>query len=184
MKKLLTTIGLLLITTFAYTQSTVNPDTVCVGAVGENYWVTNNAGSNYTWSVNGGGGVISTGQGTNQITVDWGNTPGLFSTAVTVIETNASGCSDTVDLDVFILLPSYTQIGPFCEGDPCVTLSGNPANGTWTGAGVQAIGNGFEFCPTSSGVGTFNLTYTFGGCSIIMNTSVNPSPILGPINHN
>ena len=183
MKKLLIILGVL-ISTSMFGQSTINPDTVCVGAVGENYWVTNNAGSNYAWTVNGGGGNITNGQGTNQVSINWGNTPGLYPIAVTVIETNAFGCTDTVDLDIFILLPSYTQIGPFCEGDPCVSLIGNPANGTWTGSGVQPSGNAYEFCPSIAGVGTFNLTYTFGGCSIIMNAVVNPTPILGPINHN
>ena len=183
MKKLLIILTVL-ISTSALGQSTANPDTVCVGAVGEQYWVTNNVGSTYNWIINGGGGIISAGQGTNQISINWGNTPGLYPIAVTVIETNSLGCTDTVDLDIFILLPQYTQIGPFCEGDPCVSLIGNPANGTWTGTGVQPNGNAFEFCPQIAGVGTFNLTYTFGGCSIIMNVNVNPIPVIGPINHN
>jgi len=98
MKKLLIILGVL-ISTSVFGQSTVNPDTVCVGAVGENYWVTNNIGSSYAWTVNGGGGNITNGQGTNQVSINWGNTPGLYPIAVTVIETNAFGCTDTVDLD-------------------------------------------------------------------------------------
>ena len=183
MKKLLIAFGVLL-TTSLFGQTTANPDTVCVGAVGENYWVTNTVGSTYNWTITGGGGVITSGQGTSAITADWGNVPGLFPIAITVIETNAAGCTDTVELDVFILLPTYTPIGPFCEGDPCVTLTGNPLGGTWTGSGVVIVGNGYEFCPNTSGVGTFNLTYTVGGCSIVMQVVVNPSPTIGPIIHN
>ena len=183
MKKLLT-IFTILFTTSIFGQTTINPDTVCVGAVGENYWVTNTVGSTYNWTINSGGGVIPSGQGTDQISVDWGNVPGLFPIAMTVIETNSAGCTDTVELDVFILLPGYIQIGPFCEGDPCVALVGTPIGGTWSGIGVVATGGGFEFCPTVSGVGTFNLTYTFDGCSIVMQAVVNPSPTLGPIIHN
>ena len=180
MKKLLFIVGLL-ITTLTFSQTTINPDTVCIGAVGENYWVTNTVGSTYNWTINSGGGVITSGQGTDQISVDWGNVPGLFPIAMTVIETNSAGCTDTVELDVFILLPGYTQIGPFCEGDPCITLVGTPTGGVWSGIGV--IGN-YDFCPITSGTGTFNLTYTFAGCSIVMQSVVNPSPTLGPIIHN
>ena len=47
-------------------------DTVCVSAVGEQYWVTPTAGSTYDWTINSGGGTITSGQGTDAITVDWG----------------------------------------------------------------------------------------------------------------
>ena len=185
MKKLLAIIVVLL-TTSIFGQITTNPDTVCVGAVGENYWVTNTVGSTYDWTITGGGGTITSGQGTSNITADWGNIPGLYPIAITVIETNANGCIDTVDLDIFILLPTFNQIGPFCEGDPCVALTGTPAGGTWTGTGVvfDPLTNTYEFCPTTSGNGTFNLTYTVGGCSIVMIVVVNPAPVIGPIWHN
>ena len=185
MKKLLLFLGIIsLFESNSYSQITTNPDTVCVGAVGENYWVTNTAGSTYDWTLNGGGGSIASGQGTSAITVDWGNSPGLYPTAVTVVETNAAGCTDTVELDIFILLPTFIQIGPFCEGDPCVTLTGTPAGGAWSGTGVVLTGGVYEFCPTTSGAGTFNLTYTVGGCSIVMVVDVNAAPVIGPIWHN
>ena len=185
MKKLLILLGVLISST-AFSQITTNPDTVCVGAVGENYWVTPTSGSTYDWTVSGGGGTIASGQGTDAITVDWGNTPGLYPTAITVVETNAAGCTDTVELDIFILLPAFTQIGEFCEGDPCEALTGTPAGGTWTGTGVvfDPVTGTYEFCPTTSGTGTFNLTYTVGGCSVVMTVVVNPAPVIGPIFHN
>ena len=159
-------------------------DTVCVGAVGEQYWVTPTAGSTYQWTVNSGGGSITSGQGTDAITVDWGNTGGLFTGAITVIETNAAGCTDTVTLDVFILVPTVTPIGPFCEGEPCVALDGTPVGGVWSGTGVTLNGGVYEFCPTTSGSGTFNLTYTVNGCSIVTTVDVNAAPVVGPIQHN
>ena len=110
----------------------------------------------------------------------------MYPTAITVIETNSNGCTDTVDLDIFILLPTFNQVGPFCEGDPCVALTGTPAGGIWTGTGVvfDPLTGVYEFCPTTSGNGTFNLTYTVGGCSIVMIVVVNPAPVIGPIWHN
>ncbi len=184
MKKLFSLFVMMTFFTLNLFSQAINPDTVCVGAVGEQYWVTPTAGSTYDWTVNGGGGTITSGQGTDAITVDWGNTGGLFAGALTVVETNAAGCTDTVTLDVFILVPTVTPIGPFCEGDPCVALTGTPAGGVWTGTGVVLNGGVYEFCPTTSGAGSFNLTYTVNGCSIVMTVDVSPTPNVGPIQHN
>ena len=108
----------------------------------------------------------------------------MFTGAITVVETNAAGCTDTVTLDVFIIVPTITPIGPFCEGEPCVVLDGTPAGGVWSGTGVTLNGGVYEFCPTTSGSGTFNLTYTVNGCSIVTTVDVNAAPVVGPIQHN
>jgi len=184
MKKLLILCGIMVTFAMNSFSQVANPDTVCVGAVGEQYWVTPTAGSTYDWTVSGGGGTITSGQGTDAITVDWGNTGGLFAAAITVVETNAAGCTDTVDLDIFILVPTATPIGPFCETDPCVALTGTPAGGTWSGTGVTLTGGVYEFCPATAGAGTFNLTYTVNGCSIVISVDVSGTPVIGPINHN
>ena len=63
---------------FTYGQTTINPDTVCVNAVGEQYFVTNTPTSTYNWTITGGGGILQTGQTTNSITVDWGGISGLY----------------------------------------------------------------------------------------------------------
>ena len=76
----------------SYGQTTINPDTVCANAVGEQYFVTNTPTSTYNWTITGGGGILQTGQGTNSITVDWGGVSGLYPNAVEVIESNANGC--------------------------------------------------------------------------------------------
>ena len=178
MKKLLTilfvSIGL---TSFA--QTTINPDTVCANAVGEQYFVTNTPTSTYQWTVTGGGGTLQTGQGTNAITVDWGGISGLYPNAIEVIESNANGCPGApVLLDVFVLELSGTNVGPFCEGDPTTPLVGTPAGGTWSGTGVVA--NSFQ---PSTGVGNYVLTYTLGGCNTTINVVVNNGPVTGPIQH-
>ena len=127
MKKLLSFLFILVGLT-TYGQTTINPDTVCVNSVGEQYFVTNTVGSTYQWSINGG--TLQTGQGTNSITVDWGGVPGLIPNAVEVIETNSTNCPGTpVLLDVFILNLTANNIGPFCPGDPTTPLVGNPAGG-------------------------------------------------------
>ena len=140
MKKIILTLlcTLMFFTYEVFSQTSNNPDTVCVGSTGVAYWVTNTAGSSYNWVVAGGGGILQTGQGTNSITVDWGITPGLYTNAITVTETDLNGCIGTaVVIDVYLLQPAATQIGPFCKGDPCVALVGTPAGGVldrnWSG---------------------------------------------------
>ncbi len=177
MKKFLTTLFVLIGLT-TYSQTTINPDTVCVNSLGEQYFVTNTAGSSYQWTINGGG-ALQTGQGSNSITVDWGGVSGLFPNAVEVVETNASNCPGIpVLLDVFILELIGNTIGPFCPGDPTTPLVGNPVGGTWSGTGVVA--NAFQ---PSVGVGNYVLTYSLGGCNTTINVVVNNGPVTGPIQH-
>jgi hypothetical protein len=176
MKKLLSFLFILVGLT-TYSQTTINPDTVCVNSVGEQYFVTNTVGSIYQWSINGG--TLQTGQGTNSITVDWGGVPGLIPNAVEVVETNSTNCPGTpVLLDVFVLELNGTTIGPFCPGDPTTPLVGTPVGGTWSGTGVVA--NSFQ---PSTGVGNYVLTYTMAGCSTTINVVVNSGPVTGPIQH-
>ena len=178
MKKLIT-ILLVLFGLTTYSQTTINPDTVCANAVGEQYFVTNTPTSTYQWTVTGGGGALQTGQGTNSITVDWGGVSGLFPNAVEVIETNATNCQGApVLLDVFVLDLNGNVIGPFCPGDPTTPLVGTPAGGTWSGTGVVA--NSFQ---PSTGVGNYVLTYSMAGCNTTINVVVNNGPVTGPIQH-
>ena len=178
MKKLLTVL-LVCFGLTTYGQTTINPDTVCANAVGEQYFVTNTPTSTYQWTITGGGGALQTGQGTNSITVDWGGLAGLYTNAVEVIETNAANCPGIpVLLDVYVLDLSGNAMGPFCPGDPTTPLVGTPAGGTWSGTGVVA--NSFQ---PSVGVGNYVLTYSMAGCNTTINVVVNSGPITGPIQH-
>ena len=65
----------------------------------EVYTYPNTAGSTYNWTVTNG--VITSGQGTNSITVVWANS-GIGG--VSVVETNSTNCaSDAVNFDVVII---------------------------------------------------------------------------------
>jgi len=178
MKKLLT-ILLMTVSLSLIAQTTINPDTVCVNALGEQYFVTNTPTSTYQWTITGGG-TLQTGQTTNSITVDWGGVMGLWVNAVEVIESNAAGCPGApILLDVFVLDLSGNPIGPFCAGDPTTPLVGNPLGGTWSGTGVVA--NAFQ--PSAAGVGNYVLTYSMAGCNTTINVVVNNGPVTGPIQH-
>jgi hypothetical protein len=186
MKKLLTLLSL--IPSLVLGQlTTINPDTVCYQTGGSIYEVTPTTGLIYNWTVTAPG-IITGGQSTNQIQVDWSaSNPGLIVGGVQVQASNNIGClSPVVVLDVFIydVNPTLTLLPNMCEGSSCVTLNGNPTGGVWSGIGVS-VG---EFCPTISGSGPFDLTYTYNnaGCTFISVMSVNvlPQPMLLPIEHN
>ncbi|NNC83912.1 MAG: T9SS type B sorting domain-containing protein [Flavobacteriales bacterium] len=78
----------------------------------------------YAWSVSGG--VILSGQGTNTVTVDWGDS-GAGTLSVT--STNFRGCvGDPFDLDIAILPLPDIDAGPdvsFCLGDT-ISIGGAP----------------------------------------------------------
>lgn len=189
MKKLFLILFTLLTTTVFAQLTTTNPDTVCYNATGSIYQVPSlGAGYTYNWTISTPG-TITAGAGTNSITVNWNTfSPGLHTNAVTVYATNTStGCQSTpITLNVFVLqiIPTITSIGPFCQGSACVTLTGTPSGGVFSGTGV--VGN--QFCPTTSGVGTFPITYTItqNGCTFTATTTVivTPLPVLSPIQHN
>ena len=167
--------------------TTINPDTVCFQTSGSIYQVTNQPGTTYTWTVLAPGVLIS-GQGTNTINVDWSASPaGLIPNGVSVFATNAAGCvSPPVLLNVFILniIPVINPLGPYCIGEPCVTLTATPTGGVWSGNGVS----GNQFCSNAAGVGTSNITYTITEAGCVFSTTstivVNPFATISPISHN
>lgn len=173
--------------------STVNPDTVCYQSTALSTYTIPSVGSGtYTWTVTAPG-VITAGQGTNSISVNWSAAaPGLITNGVSVTYSSPApaNCPATpVNLNVLIyqVIPTITALGPFCESDPCVTLVGTPAGGTWSGLGVS----GNQFCPDNvtngtNAVSTVTYTVTAGGCTFSTTTTVPVygTPTLSPIQHN
>jgi len=171
--------------------STTNPDTVCYQSTTLSTYTVPSVGTGtYTWAV-ASPGVITTGQGTNSISVNWSTaSPGLITNGISVTFTSTAGCPATpVNLNVLIyqIIPTITAIGPFCESDPCVTLVGTPTGGTWSGLGVS----GNQFCPDNVANGTnatSTVTYTVGSAGCTFSTSVVVpvfgTPTLQPIQHN
>ena len=160
-------------------------DTVCYHSNTSTYQVVDVPNNTYTWTV-AQPGVITSGQGTHLITVDWGTANGgLITNAVSVYPTNQYGCvGPPVSLDVFVLniIPTF-QSGPFCLTAPCTILVGSPSGGIWSGNGVS----GNQFCPSTAGVGVSNVTYTISlaGCTFSVTNAivVNPLPTISPIQH-
>jgi hypothetical protein len=184
MKKIVLTL-LFILPLLAKAQfTTANPDTVCIGSTVATYQVDDILDYVYTWSA-AAPGVITSGQDSNTITIDWSASPaGLIPNGVSVFATNEFGCiGDPVFLDVFILEIIRIIDGlVFCEGDPCVDLIGTPEGGQWSGTNVV----GSQYCPDIAG--TFPITYTVeeAGCvfsTTTFNIITNPTPILLEIEH-
>lgn len=173
--------------------TTTNPDTVCYQSATLSTYTVPSVGSGaYTWTVTAPG-VITAGQGTNSISVNWSAaSPGLITNGVSVTYSSPApaNCPATpVNLNVLIyqVVPTISALGPFCESDPCVTLVGSPIGGTWSGTGV--VGN--QFCPDNVANGsnaTSTVTYTVGSAGCTYSTSVvvpvYGTPTLSPIQHN
>ena len=183
-----------MISTISLSQlTTANPDTVCYQSTALSTYTIPSVGSGtYTWTVTSPG-VITTGQGTNSISVNWSAAaPGLIPNGVSVTYSSPppANCPATpVNLNVLIyqVIPTITALGPFCESDPCVNLVGTPVGGTWSGTGV--VGN--QFCPdnvTNGTNATSTVTYTVGSAGCTFTTSVvvpvYGTPTLSPIQHN
>ncbi|MEI6683537.1 MAG: PKD domain-containing protein [Bacteroidota bacterium] len=150
---------------------------VCVNSTGIMYTTPNHVGNTYAWTVSGG--TITAGQGTYQILVSWGNTPGPASVFVT--ETSPLPCSNTGNLNVTIS-PFPTSTFTITNNNVCsgTTVSfqttvtgvtylwnfGDPASGSANTSTLQNPGHIFNTygCGTSN----YNVTLTTTnpcGCS-------------------
>ena len=149
-------------------------DTICLGETAATYSVPTQPGYTYAWTSSG---TITSGQGTNTITVDWSAlNAGLVSGAVQVVAANQFGCLSTpVVRDVYILniVPVIDAIGPFCVYDADATLSATPQGGVFAGLGVS--GNIMD--PTAAvGTNTISYTYTQSNCAFTSYSTVTVYP--------
>ena len=154
--------------------------TICWQTSNETYVTTSQPGVTFNWDAVG---AITSGQGTNSITVDWTDIdPGFIPSAVQVTP-ELNGCVGlTESVDVFILNidPVITPQTSLCEYDDVVELVAIPAGGQFTGLGVT----GTQFDPGVA-VGNNIITYTYqqDGCVFDTTTSITvyPTPVLDSI---
>ncbi len=164
-------LGIFLLTSsLMFAQTNTSPfQTVCAGSV-EPYLINPpTPGSTYQWSITGGGTIIN-GSTTDNITVNWGFTPGVYT--VSVIETDANGCIGfpiTVDVTVNPL-PTATiaTSQTACFGTTIPDLTAIGSNVTWYSDAALTIqvgtGNSFATGQTSVGLYTYYVTESLNGC--------------------
>lgn len=138
-------------------------DSLCAGTNGVTYAVGLHAGDTYVWSISPPVN-ISTGQGTNLITINW---PNAGTYTVTVIESNAIGSFHCPGSEVSLVvvvnpLPVTTNIvgsDTVCENSTgSIYFVGNTTGSTytWTVPAGAAI---------TAGQGTNSITVTWGTTS-------------------
>lgn len=132
----------------------IGAPSVCPNVDGIEYTVEGAIGNAYDWTISEGDGVIAAGQGTDKVTVNWGEPND--NAYLKVLPKNSLGCvGDTLTLSVKINkeLEPITPIGP---ADVCFqdyqlvtysTLATNGSEYTW-----EVIGG--EFVPQNSNTGS------------------------------
>ncbi|MBK6400017.1 MAG: T9SS type A sorting domain-containing protein [Bacteroidetes bacterium] len=133
------------------------PTTFCQGG---SVTLTSTSGTTYLWN---------TGATTQAISA-------IASGSYTVRVTNANGCSATSSSTTVIMNPlPAVSLAPFssvCNTNGAFALTGgSPAGGSYSGTGVS----GGMFDPGVSGVGTFEITYSYSdgnGCNNFISQSL------------
>lgn len=144
------------VTVNALPTVSVNSAAICIGATAS---LTASGASIYLWN---------TAQTTSSISV----TP-TASVQYTVVGTNSNNCSNSAVATVTVnALPvvslNLSAINLQCVNVNSVSLSGGlPAGGTYTGTAVT-LGN---FSPSSAGVGTYTITYSYTDANNCSNTA-------------
>jgi hypothetical protein len=125
--------------------STAPTQVVCIGATEPYLLNPSNATSTYQWVLSSGG-TITTGQGSDAISIDWNMVVGGPHT-LTVTETDVNGCAGlpkTVDVTLNILDDANFALTDYCAG------TANSASS------IITSGGGFAFNPIPTGGETIN----------------------------
>lgn len=175
-------------------------DTACVGETNVRYKVDLHPGAVYLWQVSGG--IIVNGQGTNDIGIDWGLTPGTYS--INMTETNVANCiGDVISANVLVQSkPNVTFLGPdsVCQDEKFSLQAKGAINYTWEGGStgnalfitaVQTktwfvIGTNYvcnsdtayktvKVLPKPSAIFTANINYDWTKNEEVIFTSIDPS---------
>ena len=155
------------------------PLTVCSGSNNQ-YSVSWNASSTYTWTVTGG--TLLLGQGTNSIIVNWGATG---AGSVNLIETTTgSTCTATANAAVTInASPSLTVTGntTVCQNSTETYTATGAITYIWSvvgGTPVTGSGSSITITWGTAGTGSITVVGSNGVCnsSSVTSISVNPAP--------
>ncbi|MBT3621849.1 MAG: hypothetical protein HN535_03770 [Flavobacteriales bacterium] len=152
-------------------QTNTSPtQTVCAGSLSEPYLINPpTAGSTYQWALSGGG-TLNNGATTDNITVDWGITPGTYTITVTEMDINGClGAPVSVDVTVIPLPTATTAISQTaCLGSVIPNLTAIGASVNWYSDAALTTnvftGNSFATGQTTVGTHTYYVTESLNGC--------------------
>jgi gliding motility-associated-like protein len=98
------------------------PTSICPGITGVKYTIVNPGQTAYQWTISAGNGTIVSGQGTNQITVNWG---AAASASITVKAQNAQGCLSAATVLPVTINPILVTPQPVGLLTVCKNQAGN-----------------------------------------------------------
>ena len=146
-----------------------SPATVCPNSTGNSASVPDaGVGATYTWTISGGGGVITAGSGTSAITFSVG-AGGVVHLNCTI--TSGAGCSSggAQDQQITVGTPDSTITAPLYA---CPSSVGNAASVPDAGAGVTYLWTITGGTITAGG-GTKNITFTAAASgSVTLNCTI------------
>ena len=146
--KIITLSLLFLVSNTIIAQTSTSPtQLVCIGSTEPYLLNPSNSTSNYQWVLSSGG-TITSGQGSDAITIDWNMVVGGPHT-LTVTETDVNGCvglPKTVDVTLNILDDATFTLTDYCAG------TANSASA------IITSGGSFSFIPIPTGGETINTT--------------------------
>lgn len=169
------------------------PTSICPGTNGVKYKITNPRATSYFWVISAGNGTIVNGQGTTEITVNWG---AASSASVSVQAENAQGCRSAASVLPVTINPILTTPQPSGPQTVCQTLGApvryimdNPTPGSsfaWnvTGGTIVGSANNDTIFVNWTTPGTFSIVVNESssglvncfGSSIPYQVTVLPSP--------
>ena len=156
-------------------------DTICFQSSNEIYSVIEQPGVNYLWNTIGN---LTSGQGTDSITVNWSTFPSGFIPGAVMVTPEANGCigmPSSFDLYILNIVPVIDPAGPFCSNDEFSTLNATPIGGVFSGTGIV----GDDFYPAFADTLNNYIVYTYiqSGCTFddTIDIIVYEQPQLSPI---
>lgn len=157
--------------TIPTTSPITGADTICVGSNSETFSVTANPNLQYIWS---SPGSIISGQGTNQVQIDFSQNSNQVITEVIPVSNGCQGTPVQIISTILDINPIINQIGPFCIYQNCQQLSASPVGGQFSGVGV----NSNTFCPQQTTLSTniVSYTYTLSGCQFTSTSTIVVTP--------
>ncbi|MEQ1678689.1 MAG: T9SS type A sorting domain-containing protein, partial [Chitinophagaceae bacterium] len=120
----------------------------------------------YQWQISTDNGVswtnLTTGGANSASFTTAATTAAMNNNRFRVHVTNDCGqtttsASATLTVNAVPVVTATALASRICISDTLIALSGSPVGGTWSGIGVS----GFNFVPSATAVGTYNLTYTY-----------------------
>ncbi|MCD6018821.1 MAG: hypothetical protein K0S53_1942 [Bacteroidetes bacterium] len=137
--------------------------TICPNATGITYSVANVASTSYTWSVPAGA-TITSGAGSNAITVNFGSSAGTVS--VFALGTCGSATAAvTVSLNPALNLTVTPNNPTICNGSSATLTASGATNYTWSPAATLSSPNGTTVTASPSITTVYTLIGASGTCT-------------------